>query len=243
MSEKMKTTNDATALWEALAKFQQEVPAISKESSAGAGKFRYKYGSLPHIIEQIKPHLKSAGLCFAQPIVCREGIEYIDTLLIHAKSGNTLSSEIELPKVSFQGMNEVQSKGAIITYLRRYSLMSILGLVTDDDDTDAQGTTEPSKTGNTASNSKADSEEGKPWLNPKAGGKPNPTWTQAVKFLADGGKLADIKKKYRIGKANEELLKNEALTFDDLPFDREQAEIDSTTSDPDQQPNLDFENQ
>jgi hypothetical protein len=43
--------------------------------------------------------------------------------------------------------------------------------------------------------------------------------------------LTKSKSKYRLGKNNEERLLNEALTFDDLPFDRqaaEEAEIEST---------------
>jgi hypothetical protein len=230
-----KSTEKITGIVTALGKFQQSVPAISKSSEAGQGNFKYKYGSLPHIIEAIKPHLKAADLCFTQPINTREGVEYIYTILYHTKTGEKVESKIALPQVEFKGMNVVQSKGAIITYLRRYALMSILGLVTDDDDNDAQGETAPKQKAQT-SNKAAEL----PWLNPS----PPEKWNAALKYLADGGKIADIKKKYRIGKNNEEKLLNEAMSFDDLPFDRasvEDAEILST--DPDNEPNLDFENQ
>lgn len=230
----------AANIYAALAIFQQGVPAITKEKSAGDGKWSYKYGSLPHIIEAIKPHLKAAGLIFFQPIVTEEGVEYIDTVVHHVDSETSIDSRIELPQVEFKGMNVVQSKGAIITYMRRYALMSILGLVTDDDDTDAVGTVEKTSkaaTGGGAGTRQAD----KSWLNPAKDGQPTEVWTKAVKYLADGGKIADIKKKYRISKANEEKLLNEAMTFDDLPFDRQKAEEQDGAGDG--QVNMDFENQ
>lgn len=230
----------AANIYAALAIFQQGVPAISKEKSAGDGKWSYKYGSLPHIIEAIKPHLKTAGLVFFQPIVTVDGTEYIDTVVHHVESETSIDSRIELPQAEFKGMNIVQSKGAIITYMRRYALMSILGLVTDEDDTDAVGTVEQKSkaaTGGRAGTRQAD----KSWLNPAKDGQPTEVWTKAVKYLADGGKIADIKKKYRISKANEEKLLNEAMTFDDLPFDRQAAEGQDGAGDG--QVNMDFENQ
>lgn len=222
----------------ALFEFQQSVPAIKKESKAGQGNFTYKYGSLPHIIEVIKPHLKKAGLCYSQPISYREGAQFIYTTLYDTKSGEKIESKMLLPDVEFKGMNVVQSGGAVITYVRRYALMSLLGLVSEDDDNDAQGSTKSKRESkSTEKSSTSDEAPAKPWLNPKVGGKVNPTWQEAVKYLADGGTIEKIKGKYRVGKANEEKLLAEALTFDDLPFDRQ------ATEDPDSKSNTDFENQ
>jgi len=236
--DEKKIEEKITGIVTALGIFQNEVPAISKSSEAGQGNFKYKYGSLPHIIEAIKPHMKKAGLVFTQPIVWRDGNEFIHTTLYHTKTGEKIDSKMLLPEVEFKGMNIVQAKGAIITYMRRYALMAILGLVTDDDDTDAQGQTEPKK--KSEPSVKADE---LPWLNPS----PPEKWNAALKYLADGGKIAEIKKKYRIGKNNEEKLLNEAMTFDDLPFDRkdvEDAEIESTIEgDATNQANINFENQ
>jgi len=230
-----KTVKTAS-LYAALAVFQQSCPAITKEKTAGEGKWSYKYGSLPHIIEAIKPHLKKAGLVFSQPIVTREGVEYIITNLVHVDSSEMIDSKIGLPQVEFKGMNVVQAKGAIITYMRRYALMSILGLVTEEDDTDAAGEAKPKSKGAAAS-----AKDDKPWLNPEKGGQITDTWKKAVKYLADGGKVAEIKAKYRISKANEERLLNEAMTYDDLPFDRQEAEAQEGAAG--EQVNMDFENQ
>lgn len=47
----------------------------------------------------------------------------------------------------------------------------------------------------------------KPWLNPNT-----ESWTKAIEFLANGGKISDIKKKYAISKANEDKLMDEVLS-------------------------------
>lgn len=118
-------------LFKALANFQQEVPVIFKDAQA----YGYKYADLPEILKVINPLLKSNGLGFTQPL---EGNQ-IRTIIFHIESGETIQSLTEIPaNVSLKGMNEFQVLGSAITYLRRYSLSSILGLVTDKDN-DAQG--------------------------------------------------------------------------------------------------------
>jgi hypothetical protein len=231
-----KTAEIPQTIYAALAQFQSQCPAIKKDSEAGT-KFKYKYGSLPHVLDEIKTHMAAAGLGFTQPIVTDkigdEPREFIKTILFHVVDENTIESMMELPDFKFDQMNVMQSKGSIITYLRRYAIMSILGIVAEEDDNDAQGDGKKAKKSTYKAKDGAKAQPTtqaveKPWLNPEEGGNPNPTWTQAVKYLADGGTIDDVKKKYRIGKNNEERLLNEALTFDDLPFDREAAEIAST---------------
>jgi len=220
-----KATKETGSLLIALGLFQSECPAIKKQSTAGGGKFSYKYGGLPHILETIKPHMKKAGLCFTQPIITVDGIEYLMTIIYHSATGEKIESQVALPQVEFQQMNVVQSKGAIISYIRRYAIMSILGLVTEDDDTDAAGETKKIE-------AKKDIIPEKKWLN--SGSK---EWQGALKYLNEGGKISEIKKKYKISKANEETLLNDAMIFDDLPFDKEDAEDNEIM-----QPNTNFEN-
>ena len=118
-------------LFKALADFQQEVPVIHKATKA----FNYSYSDLPVIFEVINPLLKKHGLGFSQPIMG----DTIKTIIFHIESGEVLESLTEIPKnVALKGMNDFQVLGSAITYIRRYALSSILGLVTDKD-TDAGG--------------------------------------------------------------------------------------------------------
>lgn len=227
-----KKESPGKGIVKALADFQQAVPAITKEKKAGQGNFSYKYGSLAHIFQVITPHMKKAGLVITQPINYDDGKHYICTTLYHVGTGESIESKMELPQVEFKGMNIVQSGGAVITYVRRYSLMSLMGLVTEEDDKDAQGEVKKPAQAYQGTGSRVDpgSAPAKKWLNPSKDGQPTDVWLSAVKFLADGGTIEQIKQKYKIARPNEEKLMNESLEYsaepegNDLPFDDEQAD-------------------
>ena len=133
-----------TELLKALDQFQQEVPVIYKDTKA----FNYKYADLPTILEIIKPLLKKNNLMFTQPLTMQEGIRGIRTILCHTKSGEVLEGFVPVADVKLAGQNDYQTLGSGITYLRRYSLESVLGLVTskDTDATGGSGSTAPTKT-------------------------------------------------------------------------------------------------
>jgi hypothetical protein len=118
-------------LYKALASFTQEVPVILK----GTQGYGYQYADLPAILEIINPLMKKNGLGFYQAINAME----LKTVIFHIESGEQIESNTLIPQdVQLKGMNTFQVMGSGITYIRRYALSSILGLVTDKD-TDASG--------------------------------------------------------------------------------------------------------
>ena len=118
-------------IFKALADFQQTVPVILK----GTTGYGYTYADLPAIFETINPLMKKNGLGFYQAV--NDG--KIKTILFHIESGEVIESETTIPQgVSLKGMNDFQVLGSAITYIKRYALSSLLGLVTDKD-TDASG--------------------------------------------------------------------------------------------------------
>lgn len=118
-------------IYKSLAEFQQEVPVILKDTSG----FGYKYADLPAIFEVINPLMKKHGLGFTQLV---QG-QTIKTIVFHVESGKSIESDTDIPQgVQLKGMNDFQVLGSAITYIKRYALSSILGLVTDKD-TDASG--------------------------------------------------------------------------------------------------------
>lgn len=118
-------------IYKALSDFQQEVPTISKNATG----YGYKFADLEEITNVIKPLLKKHGLGYTQPI---NGTQ-VKTTLFHVDSGETIEAFADIPQgVELKGQNDFQVMGSAITYLRRYSLSSLLGLVTDEDN-DATG--------------------------------------------------------------------------------------------------------
>lgn len=118
-------------LFKALADLQQEVPVILKDTQG----YGYQYTDLPAIFKVINPLLKKHGLGFYQAV---NGTN-IKTVLFHIETGEVIESDTAIPQgVQLAKMNDFQVLGSAITYIRRYALSSLLGLVTDKD-TDASG--------------------------------------------------------------------------------------------------------
>lgn len=176
-----ETKKEQQTLFKSLAAFQQEVPVIHKETKG----YGYSYADLPTIFDKINPLLAKHNLGFTQPIMGN----CVKTIVFHTETGETIESVIEIPQgVMLKGMNEFQVMGSAISYLRRYCLSSVLGIVTDKD-TDAAGEqTKPSKP-----ILKADTEH----------------FGKAVEYLMKGGSIDAIKAKYEVSQEVEvKLLKS-----------------------------------
>lgn len=140
-------------IYKALAYFQQEVPAILKETSG----FNYQYADLPAIFAVINPILKKNGMGFSQSVTTANTgnhvYDVVETIIFHSESGEKLYSATRIPEgVQLKGMNDFQVLGSAITYIKRYALSSLLGLVTDKD-TDASGEQVEKKNAKSAKNS------------------------------------------------------------------------------------------
>ena len=123
-------------IYKAIANFQQEVPVILKDTSG----YGYKYADLPAIFEVINPLMKKHGMGFYQTVdSSNDNVPLIKTVVFHVESGESIDSETIIPQgVQLKGMNDFQVLGSAITYIKRYALSSLLGLVTDKDN-DASG--------------------------------------------------------------------------------------------------------
>ena len=116
-------------LFKALAEFQQEVPVIHK----GTQGYGYTYTDLPKIFEVINPLLKKHGLGFTQLLDHQDGRQILKTCVFHVESGESIESSAYIPQIHIAKMNDYQSLGSGITYFRRYSISTILNIVTDKD--------------------------------------------------------------------------------------------------------------
>jgi hypothetical protein len=118
-----------TTFWKAFVKAQSEFPQISKDSTADAGKYSYKYASLPAVTEAVLPVLNKHGISMWQTF--RDGV--LVTHLTH-ESGEGIESGVACSEAGLTP----QDFGKKISYYRRYALVALLGLAPDDDD-DATG--------------------------------------------------------------------------------------------------------
>lgn len=116
----------------ALLKVQQALDPVKK----GAKGHNNKYADLPAVLDEAVQKLNDNGVVVLQPIQPASQPHHarVETVLLHAESGETITGAAEVPWRSESRMNDAQSYGSAVTYARRYSLVSILGIPTEDDD-------------------------------------------------------------------------------------------------------------
>ena len=132
----MNTSQEITRLSQSMLKVQQQLqPAIKDARNTFVGN---DYATLNSVMEACKDSLIAHGIWLTQlptpaPVELGTGHIALETKLIHAESGEWISSTavIPLPK------NDPQGMGSAITYARRYSLCAMLGIITEDDDGNA----------------------------------------------------------------------------------------------------------
>lgn len=125
-----ETTHEPQPLNElaaALAAFQAEMPTVPKKHTATVksdkGNYSYTYAGLADISEAAMPLLAKHGLSFS----ALPGGGVLTGILLH-ESGQSLSASLPITT------GTPQQIGSSLTYMRRYLLGCMTGLVTDDDD-------------------------------------------------------------------------------------------------------------
>lgn len=112
----------------ALNKAQAEFSAVPKDSINPF--FKSTYAALPDVVRTATPVLTKHGLSVSQFIDhTDDGHDLLRTYLLHA-SGQYIAHSMRLYLVK----DDPQGQGSAVTYARRYSYMSVLGLVADVDD-------------------------------------------------------------------------------------------------------------
>ena len=126
----MNKSESIQLLASALSKAQAEMPAIKFDSKNPF--LKNDYASLGAIIAGARPVIAKHGLSVAQLTFGEDGVTGVETVLMHA-SGEWISNSISMPIGEEKGKSSAQVAGSIVTYLRRYSLASVLGIYSDED--------------------------------------------------------------------------------------------------------------
>jgi hypothetical protein len=126
------------------------------------------YATLNSVMDSCREALLSNGIWLTQyPVPAEPGHLGLVTKLVHAESGQWQSSHavVPLPK------NDPQGLGIAMTYIRRYSISAMLGIVTEED-TDGNLLKDSGKGGPRQKKSSAIQDSGTSSPNPHSGSQP-----------------------------------------------------------------------
>jgi len=108
-----------------LLEVKKEIGTLTKNSKNPF--FKSQYLDLNAILEEIDPIMQKHGLILLQPIKANE----VFTSIIDSENGQTIAtSSMVIPST----ITDPQKMGACVTYFRRYTLKSLLGIAEQDDD-------------------------------------------------------------------------------------------------------------
>lgn len=169
-----------------LAELKKEVGKMTKDSKNPF--FNSKYFDINQLLEHLEPLLQKNNLIVLQPIINKEVISKI----IEIETGDEVFSSLELPPLT-----DPQKIGSVITYYRRYTLQSLLGIQAEDDDANKVSGKETKKEPIPTRN------EPEKWLNIDS-----EEWNALAKVVENGATvtLAQVRKKYKVSKETQKAL-------------------------------------
>ena len=121
-------SQDTTKLAKALIAVQRQLHPAIKDSTNPFTKSRY--ASLNSVMDACRTALLDAGIWLTQyPVPATAGYLGLVTKLTHSESGQWQGSLAVVPLAK----DDPQGMGISMTYIRRYALSAMLGIVTEDD--------------------------------------------------------------------------------------------------------------
>jgi len=131
------TEEQVAALNAALAMAQGEFPPIPRDKTVtvktrSGDRYTFSYAPLDSILNACRPVLAKHGLAITQQLEQPDGVPAIRTELRHS-GGGVIGSSFPLSHTP----ESPQQLGSLLTYLRRYAIVALLGVAAEEDD-DAQ---------------------------------------------------------------------------------------------------------
>ncbi len=120
-------------LWRALSRAQANFGDVKKtRQMVVRTEVRYHYANLSDVVNAVMPALKAEG--FVCTHIARGNRLHVR--LVHAESEQWIEGVLPFVPPTVNGPEGVQALGSLLTYLRRYLLSMLLGVVAVDDDDD-----------------------------------------------------------------------------------------------------------
>jgi len=139
LQERWEKNNAKIAYTNAMAKFKLSPPRIEKDKEVKFLDVKYKHAELGQVSEIISKALAEVGISHAWAVKQEQNISVTCTLT--HELGHSESVTISAPADVSGKKNPIQSIGSTISYLQRYTLLSVAGVATGEFDDDAMSLT------------------------------------------------------------------------------------------------------
>jgi len=126
-------------MYEKIFKIQQEIGKMVKDQP---GVYNNKYFDINKLLDKLMPLCHKNKLVLMQPLTTIDNRPALTTIIYDLEcedeKKNMILFSVPLPEVE-----TAQKMGGAITYVRRYSIQSLFGLIAEDDDGQAASQSKP----------------------------------------------------------------------------------------------------
>lgn len=138
LQKDMRREASRMAFYEALSAVRGAALKLRRNKQATGGT-KHKYATLDSVLDAIGPVMADNGLSVRHKTETAPDGRITVTCIIAHRGGYEDSTSLSAMPDTGPGRNAIQSVGSTVTYLRRYTLESLLGLAEAGDDDDGAG--------------------------------------------------------------------------------------------------------
>lgn len=139
LQERYEANQARKAYHQAMSDFKSNPPKIDKDKKVAFGATKYNHASLYNVTEKITRELSKHGLS-ASWVTNQNGVISVTCKITHVL-GHSEETTLSASADKSGSKNDIQALGSTISYLQRYTILSMLGLATAEMDDDGQKAT------------------------------------------------------------------------------------------------------
>lgn len=139
MHERLKAEKAREAFIVAMGKFQKDCPTIEKKKpvyNKDGKTIRYKFAPLDSIVDQVREFIAKHGLSYSVKTVQDDNFVTAICIVTHELGHHTTSS-FKVPVDKDGYMSQPQKFASALTFAKRYAFCNAFGIMTGDEDNDA----------------------------------------------------------------------------------------------------------
>lgn len=139
LNDRFEASTARKAYVVAMSEFKAKPLSILKNKNAdyGEGKTKYEYASLDQVTKVVCPAMSGCGLSHRWEIEQGEGGRITVTCIITHAMGHSEKTSLSGSPDDSGKKNNIQAIGSTVSYFQRYTLLAMVGLATEQQDTDA----------------------------------------------------------------------------------------------------------
>lgn len=123
------TTEQLAALFADLSLAQGKFKPVIKTHEVKTAQYTYQYAQLVDVLDAVRDGLMTHGLYILQSPGRDGAAVTVETAMLHKSGARIVAISSAVPARS-----DIQAQGATVSYLRRYAVLAMLSLASEDDD-------------------------------------------------------------------------------------------------------------